>query len=207
MERMGGRLGALQKDDIGLDMLFCPTGAKMIVASCCGSRHLRRRQSLPHLPTAATRSGRFIRRWRRSHRSPVSELVSATCHRHVALLRVRVLSSAKKKKRPHRRAASHRDLYAPKRIFSRNTALKSNGRRQPCRDFFLCLAEKSHFLECFAVLKQRFFLTRASRGRRNTLCISRTMVLLWGKRLIQNRMNPYGRPPNGVVSFLVCVFL
>ena len=99
------------------------------------------------------------------------------------------------------RAASHRDLYAPKRIFSRNTALKSHGRRQPCRDFFLCLAEKSPSLECFAVLKQRFFLTRASRGRRNTLCISRTMDFLWGKRWFQNRMNPHVSPPNGCRLF------
>ena len=39
--------------------------------SCCGARHLHRRERLPHLPTAATRSARFIRHRRRSHRSPL----------------------------------------------------------------------------------------------------------------------------------------
>ena len=94
------------------------------------------------------------------------------------------------------KAVSHRDLYAPKRFFSRNTAPKSHGRRQPCRGFLSCLAEKSISLECFAVLKLRFFLTNNLRGRRNTGCISRTMDSLWGKRFLQNRVNPYVRPPN-----------
>ena len=93
------------------------------------------------------------------------------------------------------RAASHRDLYAPKRIFSRNTASKIHGRRQPCRGFFLCLAIKSLALECFAVLRERFFLTGAVAGRRNTVCILRPRRCLWGKRFPQNRVNPYVRPP------------
>jgi hypothetical protein len=63
------------------------------------------------------------------------------------------------KKGRNLRAASHRDLHAPKRLFFRNTALKIHGRRQPCRGFSSCLAEKSLALECFAVLKVRFFLT------------------------------------------------
>ena len=100
------------------------------------------------------------------------------------------------------KAVSHRDLYAPKRFFSRYTAPKSHGRRQPCRDFLSCLAEKSASLECFAVLKLRFFLTNNLRGRRNTGCISRTMDSLWGKRFLQNRVNPYASPPNGVYSFV-----
>jgi hypothetical protein len=54
------------------------------------------------------------------------------------------------------KAVSLRDLYAPNRIFFHNTALKSHGRRQPCRDFLSCLAEKSLALECFAVLNRRF---------------------------------------------------
>ena len=94
-----------------------------------------------------------------------------------------------RKARPQR-AASYRELYAPKRIFSYNTTSKNHGRRQPCRGFLSCLAEKSSALECFAVLKVRFFLTRTSRGRRNTGCISRTMDSLWGKRFLQNHVNP-----------------
>lgn len=38
-------------------------------------------------------------------------------------------SNAAPKRKPPERAASHRDLYAPRRIFSRNTATKSHGRR------------------------------------------------------------------------------
>ena len=101
------------------------------------------------------------------------------------------------------KAVSHRDLYAPKRFFSRNTAPKSHGRRQPCRGFLSCLAEKSISLECFAVLKLRFFLTNNLRGRRNTGCISRTMDSLWEKRFLQNRVNPYVSPPKGVCFFIV----
>ena len=59
-----------------------------------------------------------------------------------------------------RRAASHRELYAPKRIFSYNTTSKNHGRRQPCRGFLSCLAEKSSALECFAVLNVSFFLQK-----------------------------------------------
>ena len=104
------------------------------------------------------------------------------------------------KKRPannkeRQRAAFHRDLYAPNRLFSRNTASKNHSRRQPCRGSSLCLAEKSLALECFAVLNGRFLLTGISRGRRNTVCISRTMDFLWGERFVQNRVNPYGKPP------------
>ena len=32
-------------------------------------------------------------------------------------------------------------------------------------------------------------------GRRNTLCIPRTMDALWGERFTQNRVNPYVSPP------------
>ena len=93
-------------------------------------------------------------------------------------------------KRGRPKAGAHRDLYAPNRIFSRNTALKSHGRRQPCRGFLPCLAGKSLVLECFAVLRERFFLTKNLRGRRNTGCISRTMIFPWRNRFIQNRTNP-----------------
>ena len=99
------------------------------------------------------------------------------------------------------KAVSHRDLYAPKRFFSRNTAPKSHGRRQPCRGFLPCLAKKSITLECFAVLKLRFFLTNNLRGRRNTGCISRTMDSLWGKRFLQNRVNPYVSPPKRALLY------
>ena len=60
----------------------------------------------------------------------------------------------------HGRAASLGDLYAPKRIFSCNTASKCHSRRQPCCGILSCLAEKSLTLECFAVLKVRFFSYR-----------------------------------------------
>ena len=86
-------------------------------------------------------------------------------------------------KNNRRWATSHRDLYAPNRLFSRNTALKSHGRRQPCRGFLSCLAEKPLTLECFAVLRIRFFLTGVSRERRNTVCISRTMDFSVGKKI------------------------
>ena len=44
-------------------------GAKMF--SCCGARRMSSAAvRLRPSPTAATRSGRFIRHWRRSHRSP-----------------------------------------------------------------------------------------------------------------------------------------
>ena len=98
-------------------------------------------------------------------------------------------------------ACSHRDLYAPNWIFSSNTTSKSHGRRQPYRGFLSCLAEKSLTLECFAVLNLRFLLTGISRERRNTVCISRTMDFLWGKRFIQNRVNPYVSPPNATCLF------
>jgi hypothetical protein len=57
-------------------------------------------------------------------------------------------------------------------------------------------------LECFAVLNLRFLLTGISRERRNTVCISSTMDFLWGKRFIQNRVNPYVNPPNHFPVFL-----
>ena len=44
--------------------------------SCWGTRHLRRRKRLPHLPTPATRSAPFIRHRRRSHRSPLWRVLS-----------------------------------------------------------------------------------------------------------------------------------
>ena len=95
------------------------------------------------------------------------------------------------------RAVPHRDLYAPKRIFSRNTAPKNHGRRQPCRGFLSCLAEKSLFWECFAVLKERFLFTGAPGGCRNALCISKPRGILWRKRFLQNRVNLYAVPPKG----------
>ena len=95
------------------------------------------------------------------------------------------------------RADSHRELYAPNRILFRNTAPKNHGRRQPCRGFFACLAKKSLVLECFAVLRGRFFATGAIAGRRNTGCISRQRLWLWRKRFFQNRVNPYVGPPKG----------
>ena len=81
------------------------------------------------------------------------------------------------------RAASHRDLYAPTRIFSCNTALKSHGRRQPCRGSLSCLTEKSRPLECFAVLNRRFFLRGVSGDCRNTICISKSTDAPLGKKI------------------------
>ncbi|MBR2422829.1 MAG: hypothetical protein IKB09_10885, partial [Oscillospiraceae bacterium] len=52
------------------------------------------------------------------------------------------------KTKGHTKAGAHRDLYAPKWIFSRNTASKCHGRRQPCRGILLCLAGNSLILEC-----------------------------------------------------------
>ena len=80
-----------------------------------------------------------------------------------------------------RKAGAHRDLYAPKRIFSRNTAAKSHGQRQPYRGFLPCLSRKSLALVCFAVLNRKFCFTAG---------------LLWRKRFIQNRVNPYVYPPD-----------
>ena len=76
-------------------------------------------------------------------------------------------------KRQPERAASHRDLYAPNRLFFPNTAIKCHGRRQPCRGILSCLEKKSLALECFAVLNRRFFFTVVSGDRRNTGCIPR----------------------------------
>ena len=50
-------------------------------------------------------------------------------------------------------------------------------------------------------MNRRFFLTGISGERRNTICISSSMDLLWGKRFIQNRVNPYVSPPNGLFLF------
>ena len=72
-----------------------------------------------------------------------------------------------------RKAGAHRDLYAPKRIFSRNTAAKSHGQRQPYRGFLPCLSRKSLDSVCFAVLNRRFFFTVVTDDRRNTGCIPR----------------------------------
>ncbi|MBR5489878.1 MAG: hypothetical protein IKV79_01260, partial [Oscillospiraceae bacterium] len=96
-----------------------------------------------------------------------------------------------------------RDLYAPKCIFSRNTSKKIHGRRQPCHGFFLCLAEKYITLECFAVLNERFFLA-ATPALTEILCVfQKRRGKLRGKRFIQNRVNPYVRPPKG--GFL-CIY-
>ena len=98
-------------------------------------------------------------------------------------------------KRPSPKAVAHRDLYAPKRFFSRNTASKSHGRRQPCRGSFLCLAEKPIVLECFAVLNGRFF-SAATSALAEILCVfQKSRRKLRGKRFIQNRVNPYAHPP------------
>ena len=88
------------------------------------------------------------------------------------------------------KAVSLRDLYAPNRIFFRNTASKIHGRRQPCRGLLSCLAGKPLVLECFAVLNGRFLFAGTFRGQRNTGCISRTMNFLRTKRFFQNRANP-----------------
>jgi len=102
-----------------------------------------------------------------------------------------------KKKWQKKKAVAHRDLYAPKRFFSRNTASKSHGRRQPCRGSFLCLAEKPIVLECFAVLNGRFF-SAATSALAEILCVfQKRRRKLRGKRFIQNRVNPYAHPPNG----------
>ena len=76
-------------------------------------------------------------------------------------------------KTPPERAASHRDLYAPKRIFFPNTASKCHGRRRPCRGILSCLVKKSLVLECCAVLNKRFCFTAVAGDRRNTGCITR----------------------------------
>ncbi|MEE1328558.1 MAG: hypothetical protein UHS47_08445, partial [Oscillospiraceae bacterium] len=60
------------------------------------------------------------------------------------------------------KAVSLRDLYAPNRIFSRNTTSKIHGRRQPCRGSLSSLAEKPLVLECFAVLNRRFLFAESS---------------------------------------------
>ena len=44
----------------------------------------------------------------------------------------------------------------------------------PGGSYFLCLTGKSLLLECFAVLKYRFFFMEFSDDRRNTVCISRS---------------------------------
>ena len=86
-------------------------------------------------------------------------------------------------KREAIRADSHRDLYAPTRIFSCNTALKSRGRRQPCRGSLSCLTEKSRPLECSAVLNRRFFLRGVSGDCRNTVCILKSAGAPMGKKI------------------------
>ena len=53
-----------------LPLLPIPNTEVKLMYACCGARHLRRRNRLPHLPTAATRSGRLICLRQRSHRSP-----------------------------------------------------------------------------------------------------------------------------------------
>ena len=93
-------------------------------------------------------------------------------------------------KEPPRKAVSLRDLHASNRIFFHNTAIKSHGRRQPCRGLLSCLAEKSFALKCFAVLNRRFLFAGSFEGRRNTGCISRTKSFLRTERFIQNRANP-----------------
>ena len=87
------------------------------------------------------------------------------------LFKSRALLNINKRTTP--RAASHRDLYAPNRIFFPNTAAKCHGRRQPCRGILSCLVKKSLALECFAVLNRRFFYTVVADDHRNTGCIPR----------------------------------
>ena len=98
-------------------------------------------------------------------------------------------------KRPRIKADSHGDLYAPKSIFSRNTANKIHGRRQPCRGFFNRLAEKYFSLEYFAVLNIRFFLAATPLSAEIFCVFQDQRRKLRGKRFIQNRVNPYVRPP------------
>ena len=87
----------------------------------------------------------------------------------------RLLRAAAKNEKRGERAASHRDLYAPKRIFFPNTASKCHGRRQPCHGILSCLEKKSLALECFAVLNRRFFFTVDTSDCRNTGCIPKVM--------------------------------
>ena len=108
-------------------------------------------------------------------------------------------------KTPCVKAGAHRDLYAPNRIFSRNTAQKNHGRRQPCHGFFSCLAVKSLALECFAVLRERFFLTGKTPDAEILDVFPRTLDFLWGKRFRQNRINPYAYPPNNRWVFIVVI--
>ena len=99
------------------------------------------------------------------------------------------------------RAASHRDSYAPNWMLSRNTAQKSHGRRQPYRGFFVCLAEKPLTLECFAVLKRRFFLPGNPEDAGILCVLQGRWISLWEKRFLQNRVNPYMSPPKALHSF------
>ena len=84
-------------------------------------------------------------------------------------------------KKSFRRAASHRDLYAPKRTFFRNTASNSHGRRQPCRGYYDLFCRKISRLGVLRSFEVKIFSRGEFRGRRNTGCISRTMDFPWGK--------------------------
>ena len=97
------------------------------------------------------------------------------------------------------KAVGHRERSASKRLFSSNTASKSSGRRQPCRCFFPCLAEKISLFEVLSRFAAKIFSCNELRERSNTWCIARARRKLRGKRWLQNRINPYGQPPNGGV--------
>ena len=69
-----------------------------------------------------------------------------------------------------------------------NTTTKGHDKAIACRGLLSCLAGESLVFGYLAV--------GMSRGRRNTLYISRTMDFLLGKRFLQNRINSQVRPPN-----------
>ncbi len=95
----------------------------------------------------------------------------------------------------HQRAASHRDLYAPKADLFPQYCIK-NPRQASALPWILSLSCRK--ISRFGVLRsfeQKISSHRTARGRGNTLCISRTMDFLWRESFLQNRVNPYVRPP------------
>ena len=117
----------------------------------------------------------------------------------ISAIQRRTFGNRHKKCRP--KAVGHRERSASKRIFSSNTASKSSGRRQPCRCFFPCLAEKISLFEVLCSFAAKIFSCNELRERSNTWCIARARRKLRGKRWLQNRINPYGQPPNGSEPF------
>ena len=90
--------------------------------------------------------------------------------------------------------------------FCTNTASKCHGRRQPYHGTFPRLVTKTSRFEVQGSFGRKIFDHGSARGRRNTVCISRTMVLLWGKRFVQNRTGPYGGSPRGEISISLSPF-